>query len=417
MNTNSDDKIIIEPLDKQQVLDLSGDFSSLCEALDRALCEAFKDCSHKSLLLVCGASIREFRINEYFVSLKKRLGIDVIRFSNFTPNPKYESVKDGVKVLLQNDCHLIIAVGGGSAMDVAKCIKLYTNMEHDRNYLEQTICPNEIELWAMPTTAGTGSEATRFAVIYANGEKKSVAHESCIPSVVLYDPSVLGSLPEYQRKATMLDALCHAMESFWSVNSTEESRLYSVEAIRLIQECLEGYINNEPSANMQMLRAANIAGKAINITQTTAGHAMCYKLTTLYKISHGHAAALCVSRLFPYMLENTADCIDPRGEQFLKERFMELARVLGFSSAKESGGFVKELLVRLGLDNVFVNQRFANEKETAYAAVTEHYSIDGMIKEDDFELLRNSVNPDRLKNNPVRLSTETIDMLYHAILV
>lgn len=95
----------------------------------------------------------------------------------------------------RRSCDLIIAVGGGSAMDVAKCIKLYAYMDPGINYLEQKIVPNDIPLLAVPTTAGTGSEATRYAVVYYKGEKQSVCDESCIPSAVLMDASVLKTRP------------------------------------------------------------------------------------------------------------------------------------------------------------------------------------------------------------------------------
>lgn len=345
----------------------------------------------KKILLVCGKSIRYFAINQYFVELEDRLGIKVVRFSNFKPNPLYESVVEGVKVFNEENCDAIFAVGGGSAMDVAKCIKLYSNMDHGVNYLEQRIVPNGIEFIALPTTAGTGSEATRFVVIYYNGEKQSVTEYSCIPSAVIIDPSVLETLPEYQKKATMLDALCHATESFWSVNSTEESQEYSIQAIQKILHNYKGYISNTKEGNEEMLKASNLAGKAINITQTTAGHAMCYKLTSLYGIAHGHAAALCVSKLFPYMIENTDKCSDPRGEEYLKDSFERLAKAYDCDNAMEASdkfnGILKELALKVPSASI-----------------------------DEFEVLKNSVNPVRLKNNPAGLDIDTIDELYHQIL-
>lgn len=107
-------------------------------------------------------------------------------------------------------------------------------------------------------------------------------------------PGALKTLPAYQRKSTMLDALCHAVESFWSVHATAESKAYSRDALKMIRRYAEDYLANCDEGNAGMLLAANTAGKAINLTQTTAGHAMCYKLTSLYGLAHGHAAALCV---------------------------------------------------------------------------------------------------------------------------
>lgn len=357
----------------------------------RQLDSYFKNSVHKKILLVCGGSIKYFDIDTYFNSLEERLGIKVVRFSDFKPNPLYESVVKGVKLLHDEKCSLIIAVGGGSAMDVAKCIKLYSNMDHSRNYLEQDIVRNDIVLMAMPTTAGTGSEATRFAVIYYEGEKQSVADESCIPSIVIEDPSVLKHLPIYQKKASMLDALCHAIESFWSVNSTVQSQSYSEQAIKLIFSNCDGYLANDDAGNAEMLKAANLAGRAINITRTTAGHAMCYKLTSLYRIAHGHAVALCVAKIFPYIVTNTERCIDPRGEVYLQETLEKLAVAFGCVNVAEAVLKYQDFLHKLEMD------------------IPE-------AKEADYEILKTSVNPVRLKNNPVELDLDAIDSLYHQIL-
>lgn len=344
----------------------------------------------KVILLVCDNSFGFLKIGSFLENLAKKKQIRFVKFSDFTPNPLYESVVKGVQVLKEESCDLILAVGGGSAMDVAKCIKLYSNMNPEKNYLEQEIVPNSLPMVAVPTTAGTGSEATRYAVIYYNGEKQSVTHESCIPEAVLMDESALETLPEYQKKSTMLDAFCHAVESFWSVNSTEESRTYSEQAIKLILANKEAYLANTQSGNKNMLLAANIAGKAINITQTTAGHAMCYKLTSLYGIAHGHAAALCVSVLWPYMLKHKEDCIDPRGQVHLASIFEALAGAMGVDCPKCAVRKYKEILKEL---NLTIPQ----------------------IAEQDYEVLKTSVNPVRLKNNPVRLTEEVIEQLYREI--
>ena len=343
------------------------------------------------LLLVCDDSLQFLKVKEFFDSLENEYGIKVVKFSDFKPNPLYESVVKGVDVFHEEECDAIFAVGGGSAMDVAKCIKLYSNMDNSINFLEQEIVPNDVKLMAMPTTAGTGSEATKFAVIYFDGVKQSVADDSCIPSVVVFDTSVLETLPEYQKKSTMLDALCHSVESFWSVNSTDESRRYSKQAFELILENKDGYFNNDPGANEKMLEASHIAGKAINITQTTAGHAMCYKLTSLYEIAHGHAAALCDSKLIPFMVNNIDLCIDNRGGEFLSGIFDEMAKTMSCETQDEMANKFDKLVDDLELP-----------KPSA--------------KDQDFVELVSSVNPTRLKNHPIRLTEETIEMLYHQIL-
>lgn len=348
----------------------------------------------KCVMLVCGRSICRQRIDEYLKAVPARLGVKIVRFSDFVPNPQYESVVKGVELFRVEGCDAIVAVGGGSAMDVAKCIKLYSSLPGDGargDWLTRPIVPNAIPFLAVPTTAGTGSEATRFAVIYYGGKKQSVSDRSCIPDTVLLDSGMLATLPLYQKKATMMDALCHAVEAFWSVNSTEESKEFSRIAIRGVLENMDGYLTGIGRNLSGMLHAAHTAGRAIDIAQTTAGHAMCYKITGFFGCAHGHAAALCDRILFPWMIGNTGKCSDPRGEAYLKKTLDELGRALGGMDG-ESGAKI--------LTAVF------DKLELAIPAATDA----------QYEELKTSVNASRLKNHPIALDEAAIDKLYHDIL-
>lgn len=348
----------------------------------------------KKILLVCDGSIKYQKDFNAYLSKIEKTGTNIIRFTDFQPNPLYDSVVKGVVVYREEHCDAIMVVGGGSAMDVAKCVKLYSNMQgngENGDFLWQEVVPNKIPFLAMPTTAGTGSEVTCYAVIYYEGAKQSITHDSFIPETVLMDSSVLKTLPLYQKKCTMMDALCHAIESFWSVNSTEESKKYSCDAIKLVLANMQGYLDNTEEGNAGMLMAAHTAGKAINITQTTAGHAMCYKVTSLFGVAHGHAAILCDRKLFPWMIRNTGMCTDPRGEAFLKETFADISQAMGCNNSEEASVKLQEIFDSLQLD------------------------VPVATKE-QFEQLKTSVNPVRLKNHPVQLTVESIDALYHEIL-
>lgn len=346
----------------------------------------------KKVLVVCGESINSITgINHKLFEIN----VPMVRFSDFHPNPKYDSVIKGVKVFRTEGCDSILAVGGGSAIDVAKCIKLYSNMPgngENGSFLRQEIHPNDIPFLAMPTTAGTGTEATRYAVIYFDGQKQSITSTSIIPKTVLMDPSVLKTLPLYQKKVTMCDALCHAIESYWSVNSTEESKAYARKTISMVLSYIDGYLNNTDEGNAGMLMAAHEAGKAINISQTTAGHAMCYMITSLFGVAHGHAAVLCDRVLFLWMVENTEKCSDPRGETYLKNTLNELGRILGGKDAYEGAKILERIFTKLDLE--------------IPKATDEQLCI-----------LKNSVNPVRLKNHPIKLDDSTIDKLYRKILI
>lgn len=149
------------------------------------------------VFLVCDRSISLHKIDKYFGDLPSRLNVQMIRFSDFTPNPQYESVVKGVKLFREEGCDAVIAFGGGSAMDVAKCIKLYTSQPgsgEGGEWLEQDIETNHIPFLAIPTTAGTGSEATRYAVVYYDGKKQSITSDSIIPESVLLDAGILRTL-------------------------------------------------------------------------------------------------------------------------------------------------------------------------------------------------------------------------------
>ncbi len=363
---------------EQTILKSDNNYIELTDFLDKR--------NIRKPMLVCGRSIELLNIGRYFKNYK-----NIVRFTDFEPNPSYDSVVRGVKAFKQNNCDGIIAVGGGSAIDVAKCIKLFVGLDDTKDFIEQEPVANDIPLIAMPTTAGSGSEATRYAVIYYHGEKYSVTDDECIPEAVILDSTVLKTLSEYQRKATMLDALCHAVESYWSVNSNALSREYSEQAIKIILDNMEAYLQNDDTANENMLLASNLAGKAINITATTAGHAMSYKITGLYNTAHGQAVAMCVEEIWKYMLDNVNDCTNSRGTEYLHETFDGLARIFGCDSAKEASDKFSEIYRSLDLSCP-------------------------KVRDEDWDILTESVNERRLKNNPVKLAPDTLRMLYHRIL-
>ncbi len=345
----------------------------------------------RKVLLVAGGSLAMLPLAGYFDTLESRLGIGVARFSAFEPNPGYESVVRGVDHFRDSGCDAVVAVGGGSAMDVAKCIKLYAAMPRGTDYINSPAVPNSVPIIAVPTTAGTGSEATRYSIIYYWGQKTTITDSGMIPSAVLMDPSALASLPMYHRKATMMDALCHAIESHWSVDSTPGSRELSSRAIGLVMEHMDAYLGNTPEGNAGMLRAAYVAGQAINLTRTTAGHALSYKLTGIYGLAHGHAVAICVGGLWPYMLSHPELCSDPRGEGHLAASLGEIAAAMGCRSAADASEAYLGLLARLGMGIPAAS-------------------------EGDLGTLCSSVNADRLGNHPVRLSLDAIRAIYRDIL-
>ena len=365
-------------MNKQQRV-LHGDsFETLLEQVNLNWSEPF--------LLVCDNSFEYLAIKEYFKPLK-----NAVLFTEFTPNPLYEDVCKGVCLYQEKNCKFIVAVGGGSAIDVAKCIKLFSTMNPSQNYLKQEFKENDIPLVAVPTTAGTGSESTRYAVIYFNHEKQSITHFDLVPDYVILEPSVLDTLPLFQRKCTLLDALGQAIESYWSVNSTDESKQYSKKAIDLILSHYQTYVEGDNSVNEQLMLASNYSGRAINITQTTAAHAMSYKMSSLFGLPHGYAVALCLPHVWEFMVNHMEQVIDGRGCDYLSTAFGEISSLLGFNEVEEAIDWLKKLVLSFGL--------LAPE----------------CVTEEQIEILSNSVNPVRLGNNPVKLEKHDLKEIYTQI--
>ena len=342
------------------------------------------------VLLVCDSSFP-------FLNIKadiEAMDVPYVVFSDFTPNPLYEDVCKAVDLFNITKCDTILAVGGGSSMDVAKCIKLYCRMNKETLYLDQEYKDTGVKLIAIPTTAGTGSESTRYAVIYYDGKKQSVTHDSIIPNFAILEPKVLKTLPLYQKKCTMLDALCQGIESWWSVNSTDESKEYSRMAVDTIMKWWREYIfeNTDESAR-QIMEAANYAGRAICITQTTAAHAFSYKITSLYKLPHGHAVAIGLPEIWQYMINNMDRCIDGRGQEYLTGIFSDISRAMGCEDSVAAITKFRQMLSEMSVSGPVPTKR--NE---------------------ELVILSNSVNPIRLKNNPVELNEEAICFLYDLVL-
>lgn len=336
------------------------------------------------VFLVCGKRTGGTDIGQLL--LKEPLICAV--YSDFEPNPAYEHVVQALKIFKESRCNAILALGGGSAIDIAKCVKAFCGMDSSVNFLEQKIVPNEIFLSAVPTTAGTGSEATSFAVVYYKNRKYSVEDASLVPELVLMDASLLKTLPVYQKKVTLLDAFCHCVESYWSKNATEESREYALNGLSLILENYRMYLDGRESAAQNMLLASNAAGRAINIAKTTAAHAMCYQMTKLYGLPHGHAAALCLAVVWKY----TWQLARSQENDDVLENLERLANYLGCETIEASIRFYLDLLQELGI------------------------SFDAICGREDLFVLAGSVNTERLKNHPVVFGQEKIKEMYTEII-
>jgi len=320
----------------------------------------------------------------------------VHRFTRFELNPKLEDVQRGVDEYRQFQPDVVIALGGGTAIDLAKLIGSMAVQPHTARDIAIGNQPIEfpgVPFIAVPTTSGTGSEATHFAVVYVDGVKHSVADATLLPSYAIVDSTLTESLPKSITAATGLDALCQAIESIWSVGASDESMAFAAEAAQLAFENLAMATNDPNSATRRaMSRAAHLAGKAINITKTTAPHALSYAITSKNQTPHGMAVAVTLAPILAYNAGVTDnDCTDPRGADHVLSRIDRIVQLLGAEDVSHACSSILGLLRRINCPD-----------SLADVGVTTHDALVEIVQ---------SVNAERLSNNPRRASSDKLIQL------
>ena len=267
-------------------------------------------------------------------------GSDAVYFSSFTPNPSFLEVMDGIALFEDENCDFIVSIGGGSAIDVAKCV--------NGLQLSDDVClldtPRARHL-AIPTTAGTGSESTCFAVLYKDEEKLSIECSWLMPSYVILDSDFLRTLPPYHKKSALLDAYAQAIESIWAKNATPESKSYALAALRIMSEDIDGFIACDSDSAQRILQGANLSGKAINISKTTAAHAMSYKLSTIFGIAHGHAVAVCLPYVWRHLIECGKAPVELSQDEY--NRFVNVLCKLKMPPIGIGNGLVDDIVMSL----------------------------------------------------------------------
>ena len=227
-----------------------------------------------SLVLVTGASSYARCGAESFLAPFLG-GRRVVHLTTSGENAKAEDVAK-MRVCVPSHVDGFLAVGGGTVIDSTKLLR--------GGFPEAPNAEPLPPFLAIPTTAGTGAEATRFAVYYDHGVKKSADHLRYLPTDQILIPSFAATQSAYRRACTEFDAYAQAVESIWAKGATDESRGYARKALDLM-------------AKGEQMAGSYWAGRAIDISRTTAAHALSYYLTATYGIPHGHA----VSMTFPYV--------------------------------------------------------------------------------------------------------------------
>ena len=318
----------------------------------------------------------------------------VTHFSDFEVNPKVKDIEKGMEIFKKNNCDFVIAVGGGSVMDIAKSINILASNEgNPTEYIknQKNIENKGKVLVAVPTTSGSGSEATRSTVVYIDKTKYSLDHEFIIPDYTIVDSQLTMNLPKHITASAGMDALSQAIESYWCIDSTEESKDYAREAIKLIMGNLTDAVNNPTRESREaMAEASFLAGKAINISRTTACHAIAYPITSYFGVPHGHAVALTLAQMLVYNSKVTEkDILDKRGINYVHETLKEIAGLIGADDIQDANKRITSLMEEIGL-------------KTRLSEI-------GVKTDEDIEIIiKNGFNPQRVNNNPRLLTEETL---------
>jgi len=275
----------------------------------------------KRILIVTGA--RSAKASGLLGRVEKVLDNKGIRFFEFCEveeNPVFQTLEKGGRLARKNNCDCILGIGGGSPMDAAKGIAvLATNDPPAKKYAgEDKFSNSPLPVVAVPTTAGTGSEITRYAVIVDKEEnaKKTIASLSIMPKISICDPELTLTLPPRLTASTGMDAISHAIEGYLSKKANPVNDVLDLEAIRLAILNLKDAFRNSQNleARSNMLLASLVAGMALNHTGTILGHSMGYALTLDYGLQHGEATGLMLPYLMKYIYQKKKERMDRIGD-------------------------------------------------------------------------------------------------------
>ena len=327
-------------------------------------------------------------------------GRRVRRYAGFSENPKLEDVERGIALFRTEPFDAVVAVGGGSVLDMAKLINALVRQDTAADAVVGAGLPIEgrgLPLVAMPTTAGSGSEATPFAVLYVGHVKHSIAGTGMLPDVAIVDPALTDSMSPSLTAITGMDAFSQAVESYWCIHSTEESKACARLAIALVLEHLEPAVNTPSHVNRRaMSKAAHFAGCAIAVTKTTGAHALSYPLTSYFGIPHGHAVSLTLGQFLLFNSKvSDRDVTDPRGAEYVRRVVESLLRMMSCRDAEEGRSRIEALMQSIGL-----RTRLRSFGISADAAI---------------ETVVGSANVERMANNPRAVSHDDLKQLVEAI--
>ncbi len=356
----------------------------------KGLGSLLKEHSLKKILFLTDPGIKSTPIADELQELIRNEGGEILELANLAR----ENVDEVIEVARRYEPDAVVGVGGGSVLDVAKlCSVLVRSTKTTLELLDgEAVPPHTLFTVLIPTTAGTGSEATKNAIIAipARHTKGAVVNEKLLPDLVILDPALTLSLPRGITATTGMDALCHAVECYLSRKANVMNDLLALEAISLIASSLRKAADNgeDLESRANMLIASYYAGMCITLSGTNAVHAMSYPLGTTYHIPHGQANAM----LLPFVMEHNLTA--------LPEKTAKVAECFGYDPKQEDldpAAYLTRELHQLVKD-LDINTSL----------------LDFGVKREDLETLVESAYGNRrlMDNNPMELDRQRIGSIY-----
>ena len=346
------------------------------------------DTGFKKIFLLCGK--KSFVTSGAEVFFKELLNKKETKlFYKISELPVLEELIRIIKDIKSFKPDLILAVGGGAVIDYAKIANVVDVRDDLADLIVNYSYPftkKYTKLSVIPTTAGSGAEVTSNAVIYVDGIKHSFESELLLPDNFFLIPEFLMSAPNKIKASAGFDAIAQALESLVSKRSNNQSVEFASKSLRVSINSYIEFLNNPNLKNAtEMSIASNLAGKAINISKTTAPHAASYPFTSLFDISHGHAVGLFFEKFFKFNFDN----INKSETSFdLRERFnliFNLFDVKNINNFNDKIGLIKkQAKLEDNLETLNINIKQSSEK---------------IIK---------GINLLRLGNNPVKIDGKDI---------
>ena len=347
-----------------------------------------KDESFKKIFLLCGKkSFINSGAESYFRKIQKNKILKYF-FKN-SEIPILEELIEIIKNIKIFNPDLILAVGGGTIIDYAKIANLIDIREDLTDLIVNYSYPFKkkyTKLAVIPTTAGSGAEVTSNAVIYVDGIKYSFESNLLLPDNFFLVPEFLITAPKKIKSSAGFDAIAQALESLVSKKSNEKSVEFAKKSLEISTKHFLNYLKSSNLNNAkEMSIAANLAGKAISISKTTAPHATSYPFTSLFNISHGHAVSLFFENFFKFNFDNLG-----RSETSfnLRERFELIFNIFNVKNINE---------FNLKITSIKKNAKLEDDMK----------KLDINISKDS-EKIVDGINLLRLSNNPVKIDGSDI---------